>query len=283
MPALIRREERHVRGAGEREIFCRAWLPGDPAASVLLVHGFAEHSGRYEEVATWLASRGFAVHAFDHQGHGRSSGRRCHVRRFSDLLDDTERSLTRARTAHPGLPLFVIGHSMGGLITASLAVERKPEVSGYVTSGAALATPAAMSRWRLWLIRALRRIAPTLSFPSGLDPEGLSTDPAVIRAYLEDPLVERRITTSLAAELFATMVRTSAGASEVASPLLALHGEDDPICSPSGSQAFAAATPGGRYLGFPGMRHEIFNEPGRQNVFESMRKWLDEGSSRNRS
>lgn len=280
MPVLIRREERHVRGAGEREIFSRAWLPDDPSASVLLVHGFAEHSGRYEEVATWLASRGFAVHAFDHQGHGRSSGRRCYVRRFSDLLDDAEQALAHARSAHRDLPLFVIGHSMGGLITASLAVERKPEVSGFVTSGAALATPAAMPRWRLWLIRALRRIAPTLSLPSGLDPEGLSTDPAVVRAYLEDPLVERRITTSLAAELFATMARTSARASEVASPLLALHGEEDPICPPSGSRAFAAATPRGRYLGFPGMRHEIFNEPGRESVFESMRKWLAESSPR---
>ncbi|HVN39627.1 MAG TPA: lysophospholipase [Myxococcota bacterium] len=278
MPARIRREERHVRGAGERDIFSRAWLPDDPSASVLLIHGFAEHSGRYEEVATWLAARGIAVHAFDHQGHGRSSGRRCYVRRFSDLLDDTEQALARARDAHPGLPLFVVGHSMGGLVTASLAVERRPEVSGYVTSGAALAAPAAMSRSRRWLLRALRRVAPTLSLASGLDPEGLSTDPAVVRAYLEDPLVERRITTSLAAELFATMGRTSRRASEVDSPLLALHGEDDPICPPSGSREFAAATPRGRYLGFPGMRHEIFNEPGREAVFESMRKWLGESS-----
>jgi len=279
---VIRREERHVRAGGEREIFSRSWLPDDPTASALLVHGFAEHSGRYEEVATWLASRGVAVHAFDHQGHGRSSGRRCYVRRFSDLLDDTEQALARARSVHPGLPLFVVGHSMGGLITATLAVERKPEVSGYVTSGAALAAPAAMSRARRWLLRALRRIAPTLSFASGLDPEGLSTDPAVVRAYLEDPLVERRITTSLAAELFATMERTSRRASEVTAPLLALHGEDDPICPPSGSRAFAAATPGGRYLGFLGMRHEIFNEPGRESVFESMGEWLRETSSRNR-
>jgi len=282
VPALIRREERHVRGPGQREIFSRSWLPDDPSASILLVHGFAEHSGRYEEVATWLASRGFAVHAFDHQGHGRSSGRRCYVRRFSDLLDDTEQELARAHSANPGLPLFVVGHSMGGLITASLAVERKPDVSGFVTSGAALATPATMSRSRRWLLLALRRIAPTLSLASGLDPEGLSTDPAVIRAYLEDPLVERRITTSLAAEMFATMDRTSRRASEVTSPLLALHGEDDPICPPSGSRAFAAATPRGRYLGFPGMRHEIFNEPGREIVFESMRKWLGESSSRSR-
>jgi alpha-beta hydrolase superfamily lysophospholipase len=196
------------------------------------------------------------------------------VRRFSDLLDDTEQALARARDAHPGLPLFVVGHSMGGLITASLAVERKPDVSGFVTSGAALAAPSTMSRSRRVALRALRRIAPTLSFASGLDPEGLSTDPAVVRAYLEDPLVERRITTSLAAELFATMERTSHRASEVKRPLLALHGEDDPICPASGSREFAAATPYGRYLGFPGMRHEIFNEPGREGVFESVREWL---------
>ena len=271
---LIRRIEGHFRGAGDRELFYRSWLPEDPSASALLVHGFAEHSGRYEHLGSWLAERGMAVHAFDHQGHGRSGGWRCHVRRFTDFLDDTEVAMARARSIHSGLPFFVIGHSMGGLITACLAVERAPDVAGFVTSGAALESPMPLTRTRLWLLRLARRVAPRLSFASGLDPTGLSTDPAVVRAYLEDPLVERRITTSLASELFAAMERTASRGASVERPLLALHGEDDPICSPSGSHTFATAASRGRYLGFPGMRHEIFNEPDREKVFRSLWDWL---------
>ena len=273
---MIRRLEGHFLGAGRRELFERAWLPDEPSATALIVHGYAEHSGRYEHLGSWLADRGLAVHAFDHQGHGRSAGRRCYVRKFSDFLDDAEHAMARARDARADLPFFVIGHSMGGLITASLAVERRPDVTRFVTSGAALASATPMPLIRRWLLRAMRRIAPVLSFPSGLDPAGLSTDPAVVRAYLDDPLVERRITASLAAELFAAMERTSSRGGAVERPLLALHGEDDPICSPAGSRDFAAAAPRGRYLGFAGMRHEIFNEPEREKVFESLLGWLRE-------
>lgn len=271
---MIRRVEAQFLGEGGRELFRRAWLPEEPSACALIVHGFAEHCGRYEHLATWLASRGVAVHALDHQGHGRSSGPRCYVRRFSDFLDDIEQALSIARPPGSDLPLFVIGHSMGGLVTASLAVERKPDVAGFVLSGAALQSPVPLSRTRRWFLALARRIAPRLSFPSGLDPAGLSTDPAVIRAYLDDPLVERRITTSLAAELFAAMDRTSSRGNAVERPLFALHGEDDPICASEGSRAFATAAPHGSYLGLPGMRHEIFNEPQRERVYEAVLAWM---------
>ncbi len=274
--SAIQRVEGHFQGAEGRDLFARAWIPEAPRATVVLVHGFAEHCGRYEHFGSWLAARGLAVHAYDHQGHGLSSGIRCHARRFSDLLDDAEVCIQRARAAHPGLPLFVIGHSMGGLITASLACERRPAVAGFVTSGAALVSPTPLSRSRRWLLWVARRVAPRLSFASGLDPNGLSCDPAVVRAYLDDPLVERRITASLAAELFSAMRRTAGRGSAVGPPLLALHGADDPICAALGSEVFAAAAPSGRYLGFPGMRHEIFNEPGREAVFEVILGWLHE-------
>jgi len=274
-PATTQRVEGHFPGAGGRDLFGRAWIPDSPRAAVLLVHGFAEHSGRYEHVGSWLAARRFAVHALDHQGHGLSSGRRCYARRFSDLVDDVEICLERLRRSHPELPLFVIGHSMGGLITASLACERRPQVAGFVTSGAALAPPASLSRSRRRLLGLVRRVFPRLAFPAGLDPNGLSVDPCVFNAYLEDPLVERRITASLAAEMFAAMERTAGRGGDVGAPLLALHGEDDPICDAAGSRHFAAAAPAGRYLGLPGMRHEIFNEPGREAVFGVVLDWMD--------
>jgi alpha-beta hydrolase superfamily lysophospholipase len=276
--ALIRRHEEHFQGAGARELFGRAWLPDAPRAAMLVVHGLAEHSGRYAHVGSWLAARGIAVHAYDHQGHGLSSGPRCHVRRFSDFLDDLEIALERTRRAHRGLPLFVFGHSMGGLVVAALATERRPDVAGFATSGAALLPPASFSRARLWLLRAVRLLAPRLSFENGLDAAGLSRDPAVVEAYLADPLVHRRITTSLAGELFTTMGRTLARAGAVERPLLALHGEEDPICPAEGSRSFAAAVPSGRYLGLPRMRHEILNEPEREAVLECLLEWVREVS-----
>jgi alpha-beta hydrolase superfamily lysophospholipase len=272
---LIQRTEGHFQGADGRTLFGRAWLPESPRAALVLVHGFAEHSGRYEHVGAWLAARRMAVHALDHQGHGLSSGLRCYVRRFPDLLDDVEICIERTRSAHPELPIFVVGHSMGGLITAALACERRPVVAGFVTSGAALLPPPSLSRARRGMLRVLRRIVPKLSLPAGLDPNGLSCDPAVVRAYLDDPLVERRITIALAAEMSAAMRRTMQRGAAVVLPLLALHGAEDPICPPEGSERFAAAVVSGRYLAFPGMRHEIFNEPDREKVFTAILDWID--------
>jgi alpha-beta hydrolase superfamily lysophospholipase len=273
---LVRRLEERFQGAKQRDLLARAWLPDAPWAAALIVHGLGEHSGRYEHVGSWLASRGIAACSYDHQGHGLSSGHRCHVGRFSDLLDDAEIALERVRSSWSGLPVFVVGHSMGGLVTASLACDRKPDVAGFVTSGAALARPASISRTRLWLLLAVRRLAPRLSFENGLDAAGLSRDPGVVQAYLDDPLVHRRITTSLAGELFRAMDRTLARGGQVERPLLALHGEEDPICGPAGSREFAAAAASGRYLGFPGLRHEIFNEPEREQVLECVLEWLRE-------
>ena len=132
----IRRTESQLSGARGTSLFCRAWLPPDPERVLLLVHGLAEHSGRYEGAGAWFAARGCAVHAYDQQGHGKSAGVRGHVRRFSDYLDDLEVLLRFVCERHRDLPVFLVGHSMGGLVVASFARERDPEVAGAVTSGA---------------------------------------------------------------------------------------------------------------------------------------------------
>jgi len=273
---VIRRIEDAFDGAGGRRLFRRAWLPADPERAVVLVHGYAEHSGRYEHVAAWLAARRCAVHAYDHQGHGRSPGRRCHVRRFSDFLDDLERLLDLVRRAHPDRPIVPLGHSMGGLVLATLLCERKPDVAAAVTSGAALALAPDLSRGRMAMARLLRRLLPHLALGSGLDPNGLSRDPRVVQAYLDDPLVYRTMTTSLAAELLATVPRTAAAAGEVRVPMLLLHGEDDALCPVEGSRAFHAAlrVPGSALRVYPGLRHEILNEPERETVLQDVLDWM---------
>jgi len=241
-----------------------------------VVHGYAEHSGRYDELATWYARRGLAVHAYDHRGHGRSEGARCHVDRFEQLLDDLDRVLERAREEHPGLPVILLGHSMGGLVVAAFLADRRPAIAAAVTSGAALAVGPGASRTRLAAARLLRRVTPRLALGSGLDPRGLSRDPEVVRRYLEDPLVYRTMTPSLAVELITTIPRVAARAVEVQVPLLLLHGSDDPLCPIEGSRAFHGGlqVPGSGFRAYPGLRHEIFNEPERERVFADLLDWL---------
>jgi lysophospholipase len=243
---------------------------------VLLVHGFAEHSGRYEPMASWLAQRGCAVHAYDHQGHGRSQGPRGHVRRFSDFLDDLDAVLRAVRAEHPELRPCLVGHSMGGLVTAAYLCERSPDLAAAVTSGAALAISDQLPKGRMLAARILRRIAPRLGAPAGLDPQGLSRDPEVVRAYVEDPLVFKNMTMSLAGELMDAVARTGASAARVRTPLLMLHGALDPLCPAAGTQRFYdALTVEPREIRiYPELRHEIFNEPEQVSVFEDVLAWV---------
>jgi alpha-beta hydrolase superfamily lysophospholipase len=272
----LRRVESHFDGAADRTLFRRAWLPSEPKRSVVLVHGYAEHSGRYEYVGATLAADGAAVHALDQQGHGRSSGRRGHVRRFGDFLDDLEVLVSLVLGEHPGLPLYVVGHSMGGLIVASYACERNPNVAGVATSGAALALSDALSGGRIFAARLLGRVLPRLSIASNLDSNGLSRDPEVVRAYLEDPLVFGTMTTSLGSEMMSAIERNAGEGGRVRVPMLLLHGEDDPLCPVSGSQRFfdQLDVPKRRFHSYPGLRHEIFNEPERDQVLSDLTAWI---------
>ena len=239
------------------------------------MHGFAEHSGRYEHVGRWFAEqKRFAVHAYDQLGHGRSSGVRCHVKRFDDYLEDLSRMLDRVRDEAPQQPLFLLGHSMGGLVAATFARERKPDLSGVILSAPPLGL-GGTPRFRMWLARLIRIVAPRLSLDAGLDLNGLSTDPRVLEAYLADPLVERRMTASLAAELMKTVNRTGPGGAAVALPLIVLHGDADPICDARFSEAFAAAAPHARFVRYRGLRHEIMNEPSYAQVLEVI-GWIEQ-------
>jgi len=281
--ALIRRAESHFDAAGGRTLFRRAWLPAAPRRVVIVAHGYAEHSGRYEAVGAWLAERGCAVHAYDHVGHGYSEGPRGHVRRFDDFLDDLDAFIDRCRAEHPGLPLYVIGHSMGGLIVAAWSVRRAPEVEGVILSGPALVAGGdVVSRGQLWLLQLLRRLAPRLRMPRPIDHEALSRDPAVGRAYAADPLIFQHMTLSLAGALLDAGAPTLQGAAQVRVPTLVMHGQEDPLVLASGSQEFfdRLQSSGSGLRIYPKLRHEIFNEPEGEDVLGDVIAWIGEREAR---
>jgi len=279
VPEPIRRIESRFETGDGASLFRRAWLPPRPRGVLLLVHGFAEHSGRYDTFGTWFASRRWAVHAFDHRGHGRSPGRRNFVRRFDEFLDDVAAFEAVARAESVGLPAVLVGHSMGGLIAATYARERRPDVLGLALSGPALLPPSAFPTGQRLMLRLLGTLRPGMTVQSGVVPEALSRDPEVGRRYAEDPFVDTAMTAGLAGEMMAAAGRTVGRGGDIRLPLLIQHGGDDPLCPASCSEAFHASRP---ELGppselriYPELRHEIFNELERETVLADLHDWVE--------
>ena len=275
----IRRTEGSFALAGDRGLFRRAWLSREPERVFVIAHGFAEHSGRYEALGTWLAERACAVHAYDQRGHGRSDGPRNYVNSFADYQEDLAAVLELVRGEHPGLELVLVGHSMGGLVSAGLVCEQAPELLGVVLSGPALVLHDALAGPRLWLTKLMRTVAPRILIDAGLPVEGLSRDPEVCRLYEQDPWVDTRMTPSLAIAMSEAMQRITARGSQVEVPLLLLHGGSDPLCNPAGSEAFFESLPAGSAPPsalkiYPGLLHEIFNEPERESVLGDVLDWV---------
>ena len=276
MSAALRRTEGSFAAPDGLVLFRRAWLPEPSSRVLLVVHGFGEHSGRYDELGAWFAARGCAVHALDHRGHGRSGGARTHVDRFVQFLDDLAAFEGVVREEHPSTPITLLAHSMGGLIALAYLADRRPRIASAVVSGPALAGERAVSRWRALLARALGRILPKLRMQAGLDLTGLSRDEDVIRRYLADPLVERTMTASLGAELLAAGAATRSRAAEIATPVLLMHGKLDTLCPVEATEEFAAqlTSAGSAVRVYPDLRHEIFNEPERELLFAEAWRWI---------
>ena len=273
---VVRRSNSYFVAPDGTRLFRRSWLPSKPQRTLALVHGFAEHSGRYDHVGAWFATRDFAVHAYDHRGHGRSDGERGHVDSFSQLLDDLESFLDLVRGEHSESPLVLLGHSLGGLVVATLLAERKPDLLCAAISAPPLELGPGVSRMRLRVARTWRRFRPQLRLGAGISSSDLSRDVEVARAYDGDPLVFKRATASFAVEMLDAVERTGSAGMHVQVPLLLLHGEADRVCPPRGSRAFHGQLrgEGHRLCLYPKLRHEILNEPEQEQVFEDLLSWV---------
>lgn len=256
----------------------KAWLPqGTPRAAVVLAHGYAEHLGRYEAFAADLNACGLAVYALDHWGHGKSDGSYGFVPRFSAFTDGVELLLAKVEARHPDLPLFLVGHSMGGLIATAHLATHQSHYAGAILSGPAIKATEEPSRIMILISRLLSRLAPKLGVLA-LQAEGVSRDPAVVAAYLADPLVHTgKMSARLAAEMFDAMAKARAGASAISLPILLMHGTDDRLTAPAGSQLLfdTVASADKQLKLYPGLYHEIFNEPERDTVIADLIGWID--------
>ena len=244
--------------------------------TVLLVHGLGEHAGRYHAVAHHLNAWGFAVRAYDQYGHGQSDGPRGGLNHDMRLLDDLADMVdaTRARTPE-GLPLVLLGHSMGGLVAARFVAMHLRPVDALVLSSPAL--DPGLNAVQKVLLATLPGVAPNLRISNGLDAQYLSHDPTVVAAYQADPLCHDRISARLARFIADGGPATVARAAHWGVPTLLMWAGDDRLVQPAGSAAFAAAAPRGVVESrcFESLWHELFNEQDAAPVFAALRQWLD--------
>jgi acylglycerol lipase len=266
-------------GVGDRHIFWCAWTPDDaPARAVIvLVHGLGEHSGRYDHVVARLVGEGYAVHAADHRGHGRSDGPRAYIENMDNVVADVDTLVGRVAAAEPGVPVFMLGHSMGGLIALRYALAHQERLAGLILSGT-LAQLDAVPKALELVGRTLSVIAPRAPLIT-IDHALVSRDPAVVEGYRSDPLVHHGKVPARTAVQLADAVKgfpSSVGAITV--PTLILYGTADGLAAPAGSvmlgERIGAADT--TVKAYAGLFHEILNEPEREAVLADLVAWLAE-------
>ncbi|WP_235505197.1 alpha/beta hydrolase [Variovorax sp. Root318D1] len=261
---------------GETLSLRRLPAAGRSRGVVVLVHGLGEYAGRYKALAERLRGWGFAVWAHDHHGHGESSGARGGLPSELRLVDDLARVIDDARRENPGLPLVLLGHSLGGLVAASLVARGVRSVDGLVLSSPGL--DPGLNKFQKALLAVLPRIAPGLRVGNGLDDNFLSHDRAVVQAYRDDPLTHDRIGGRLARFLAHEGALVQQVAAHWPVPTLLIYAGDDRLVVPAASRAFAEAAASGGMVEarcFESLYHEIFNEVDAGPVFAALQRWLD--------
>ncbi|MEO9600549.1 lysophospholipase [Parasphingorhabdus sp.] len=264
--------------AAGAQLYWQKWLPaGKPKALIMLVHGYAEHSGRYQYFAEHCLSKGYAVYAVDHWGHGQSDGTPGFVPEFSVFGDGVDQLLARAKEDFSDLPVMLVGHSMGGLISAAYLLKKQASFAACVLSGPAIKAAEEPSAFLKAVSGFLSRFFPKLGVLE-LDSDGVSRDTKVVADYLADPLVYNgKMGARLAAEMLNNMTSVQQNADQISLPLLLLHGEEDSLAGVEGSKFLNSHVSSTEKMLkiYPELFHEIFNEPEKDQVLNDMTDWLD--------
>ena len=246
---------------------------------LLLSHGLGEHAGRYAALARDLAPRGIEVHALDHRGHGRSGGIRGHTPRFGRLVDDFDAfAVGVMEKAPPGVPVFLLAHSLGGLIGIRwLETRPHPELRGAILSAPLLGIAKQAARWKTASSGVLSAVLPWIPIPNEVDPAELSADPAYVRSYRDDPLVHNRITPRLYTEMVGAMGMAVAEKDRISLPLLFIVPGADTIVKEDETLRFAESLRGDVTIRrFPGFHHESLNELERARPIADIVEWMEE-------
>jgi acylglycerol lipase len=265
-----------IEGKGGLNIVVRSWRPaGNARGVVAIVPGFNSHSGYYGWVAEQLAAKGLVVYAVDLRGRGESDGERFYVQSFEDYVDDVTRMVSLAKSREPGLKLFVLGHSAGGVVSCMYALEHQSEIAGLICESFAFQVPA--PDFALAALRGLSHLAPHAHVLK-LKNEDFSRDPAVVETMNNDPLIAHETQPTLTvAEMARADDRLKKEFPQITLPVLILHGTADKATKPSGSQLFfetAGSTDKTLKL-YEGYYHDPLNDVGKETVMADVQGWID--------
>jgi len=271
------RAERHFDGLGGVRIVYDVWTPETPArAVVVLAHGISEYARRYDHVAQRFADAGLVTYALDHRGHGRSGGKRMQVRDISEYTADFDTLVGIATREHPGLKCIVLGHSMGGGIVFAYGVERPDNYDMMVLSAPAVAAQEQVGRLMVVVAKTLGVVLPGLPV-RGIDVDAISRDPEVVWAYKTDPLVyQRRIPAGIGRALLQVGETMPRRAPALTAPLLVVHGSADRLIPVEDSRRLVdcVGSTDVTLKVYPGLYHEVFNEPERDQVLDDVVSWI---------
>lgn len=263
---------------GIGELYYQGWLPeGEVRAAVVVFHGLAEHGGRYINVVNQLVPQGFAVYALDLIGHGKSGGERLYVNCFENLTEPLKTFLDMVKTWQPDKKVFMLAHSMGGLVGAFFLLDHQHELDGAVLSGALTKVPDNITPMTMFMAKALSRLAPKVRL-AGVDSSGISRDPQEVAAYVNDPLVFTGNTTArMGAEMIRAMERVNAEMGQIKLPVLILHGGSDYLSDPDASQTLyeGVGSEDKTLKIYEGYYHEIYNDIGKEVPLADVQVWLE--------
>ena len=258
--------------------YYREWQIESPKAVVLLVHGLGEHCQRYDAVASALNRAGYIVSSMDLPNHGRSDGVKGHVDSFSLFQDAVMDLYQRVKVSYPLSPLFIVGHSMGGLITTQFLIDHQDKFQAAVLSGAAIETVAQPPAWQVKIITVISKAFPSLGMVPTVDGSMVSRSADVVAAYNSDPLINHnKLSAKLLVEFANAMERVKASANIINLPLLIMHGSADKLTASAGSQwLFDNIVTNDKSLRmYEGLYHEIFNEPEGPKIYQEVVDWLN--------
>jgi alpha-beta hydrolase superfamily lysophospholipase len=275
---MMKRTSGTLKTSDGLDLYTEAWLPdGEPKAIVLIVHGLAEHIGRYVHVAGAFVQQGYAAYGIDHRGHGKSPGLRAYFENFDQPVEDLKRYFDAVQADQPGKKIFLYGHSLGSLLALEFTLRYQNQITGLVVSGSTLGVETMQPAPLLVVSAALNRLVPTLGTVY-LDSRALSHDPAVVTAYDADPLVYRgNVRVRMGYYIVDASRKARVRLGELKLPMLILHGSADQICPVVGSQMVydGAGSTDKTLKIYPELFHEIHNEPRKETVLADMVNWLD--------
>lgn len=269
-------KESSFKGVGGLNIATRTWLPsGTPRAVVVISHGFNAHSGQYQWVAEQFVAKGLAVYALDHRGRGKSDGERYYVEKFEDYIDDLAQFITLVKAEQPGMKVFLLGHSAGGVISCVYTLDHQAELAGFICEDFAYQVPA--PDFALAVLKGLSHIAPHAHVLK-LKNEDFSRDPKVVEAMNNDPLIAHEVQpTQTVAAMVKADERLKREFSRITIPVLILHGTADKATKPSGSQEFYEKTGSAdkTLKLYEGHFHDLLHDLGKEAVMADIQEWLD--------